>query len=189
MAFFGILRSSEFTVPSQSQFDPNLHLTLSEITLDSRHSPQIIQVNIKQSKTDQFHQGITLSLGRTGHTPVKAIVPFLAARGKGPGPLFQLPNQQMLTRVMFSAALDKILTQLHFDKDQFNTHSFRTGAATSTKRAGMADVDIKMLGRWRSEAYQRYVRMSPTDLARLSKKLVSDQSVISVLLTGLSSTM
>ena len=176
MAFFGFLRSSEFTVPSQSQFDPNLHLTLSDITLDSRHSPQIIQVNIKQSKTDPFRQGITLSLGRTDHKicPVKAIVPFLAASGKGPGPLFQLQNQQMLTRGMFSATLDKILTQLHLDKDQFNTHSFRIGAATSAKRAGMADVDIKMLGRWRSEAYQRYVRMSPTDLARLSKKLVSD---------------
>ena len=47
MAFFGFLRSSKFTVPSQSQFDPNLHLTLSDITLDSRYSPQIIQVNIK----------------------------------------------------------------------------------------------------------------------------------------------
>ena len=125
MAFFGFLRSSEFTVPSQSQFDPNVHLCLSDISLDSSHSPQIVQVNIKQSKTDPFRQGITLSLGRTGHKicPVKAIVPFLAARGSGPGPLFMLHNQQMLTREMFSAALDKILTQLHLDKDQFNTHS------------------------------------------------------------------
>ena len=63
MAFFGFLRSSEFTVPSQSQFDPNVHLCLSDISLDSSHSPQIVQVNIKQSKTDPFRQGITLSLG------------------------------------------------------------------------------------------------------------------------------
>ena len=127
MAFFGFLRSSEFTVPSQSQFDPNVHLCLSDISLDSSHSSQIVQVNIKQSKTDPFRQGITLSLGRTGHKicPVKAIVPFLAARGSGPGPLFVLHNQQMLTREMFSAALDKVFTQLHLDKDQFNTHSFR----------------------------------------------------------------
>ena len=124
IAFFGFIRPSEFTIPSQSQFDPNLYLTLSDITLDSRHSPQIIQVNIKQSKTNPFHRGITLSMGRTGHNicPVKAIVPFLAARGKGPGPLFQLQNQQMLTRKRFSAALDKILTRLHLDKNQFNTH-------------------------------------------------------------------
>ena len=85
-----------------------------------------------------------------------------------------LHNQQMLTREMFSAALDKVFTQLHLDKNQFNTHSFRIGAATSAKQAGMADVDIKMLGRWKSEAYQRYIRMSPSDLARLSQRLISD---------------
>ena len=87
-ALFGFLRSSKFTLPSQSQFDPNLHFTLSDITLESRHSPQIIQVNIKQSKTNPFRQRIKLSLGCTGHKiySVKAIVPLLAARGKGPGP-------------------------------------------------------------------------------------------------------
>ena len=75
---------------------------------------------------------------------------------------------------MFSTALDKILTQLHLDKDKIKYTQFQNRAATSAKRAGMPDVDIKILGRWKSDAYQWYMRMSPSDLARLSQKPISD---------------
>ena len=40
---------------------------------------------------------------------------------------------------MFGSALDKILTQLHLNKEHFNTHSFRIGATTSAKQAGMSE--------------------------------------------------
>ena len=59
------------------------------------------------------------------------------------------------------------------DKGSYNTHSFRIGAATSAIEAGISDVQVKMLGRWKSDAYQRYVRTPPEELASLSKKLVS----------------
>ena len=121
---------------------------------------------------DPFQQGITLSLGLTSHKicPVRAIVPLLAAQGNKPGPLFILHNDRILTREMFGSGLDRILiNSASPEQEHFNTHSFRIGAATSAKQAGMSDIHIKMLGRWRSDAYQRYVRMSPTDL---SKKLI-----------------
>ena len=97
--------------------------------------------------------------------PVWAIVPFLAARGNKLGPLFILCNDKILTREMFGAALDRMLTQLRLNKEHFNTHSFRIRAATSAKQASMSDIHIKIL---RSNAYQRYMRMSSTDLVVLS---------------------
>ena len=72
----------------------------------------------------------------------------------------------------FSTALNKALEELHMDPSQFNTHSFRIGAATSAKQAGMSDAHLKALGRWRNDAYQKYIRLSPQDLAGLSKSLV-----------------
>ena len=59
------------------------------------------------------------------------------------------------------------------DHCQFNTHNFRMGAATSTKHVGVSDSHLKALGRWRSDAYLKYVQLSLKDLVRLSKSLAS----------------
>ena len=49
---FGFLHISEFTVPSQYGYDQAYHLSLTDVTLDNRHSPTAIQLHIKQSKTE-----------------------------------------------------------------------------------------------------------------------------------------
>ena len=45
------------------------------------------------------------------------------------------------------------------DDSNYNTHSFRIGATTTAKAMGIADVHIQLLGRWRSSAYQDYIKM------------------------------
>lgn len=175
LAFFGFLRSSEFTVSQQKSYDESVHLSLSDIALDSRASPKMIRVHIKQSKTDPFRQGVYIYLGKTDKEicPVTAVVPYLAVRGTRPGPLFVFPDGRMLTRQTFSSALDSLLMEAKLEKGNFNTHSFRIGAATSAANAGISDIHVKMLGRWKSDAYQQYVRTPPQELALLSKKLAS----------------
>jgi len=64
-AFFGFLRVGEMTVPSQESFDEMVHLTLEDVTLDSRSSPSIVWLTIKQSKTDPFQKGVKLGLSHT----------------------------------------------------------------------------------------------------------------------------
>ena len=162
-------------VPQQDNYNSSIHLSLADIALDSRSSPQTIQLHIKQSKTDPFRQGVNIYLGRTDQdvSPVRAIVAYLAARGSKPGLLFILPDKRWLTCTIFSSAIDKILSEMHMDKGSYNMHSFQIGAATSAIKAGISDVQVKMLGRWKSDAYQCYVRTPPEELASLSKKLVS----------------
>ena len=126
MAYFGLLRVSEFTASSSHFFDPLKDLLLSDVALDSRASPSLIQVNIKQSKGDQFRKGTQIYLGKTGHAvcPVQALVQYLSRRGSTPGPLFLFSNGKWLTRQAFSKALDKALEELQMDSSQFNIHSF-----------------------------------------------------------------
>ena len=172
--FFGFLRVSEFTVPSPCKYDPDVHLSLSDVTLDNTHPPEVVRLHIKQSKTDPFRKGTYIHLGRTYQNvcPVQAMLLYLAIRGKQPGPLFVLSDNTMLTRHYFASALKDTIGKLNLDTHSYNTHSFRIGAATSAKQAGISDTHIKTLGRWQSDAYQRYIRTSPQELASLSKQLI-----------------
>ena len=175
LAFFGFLRSSEFTIPTQSGYDPEVHLSPKDVAVDNRAKPRMLKVIIKQSKTDPFRQGVTLCLGKTDSQlcPVDAFLPYMAVRGNQEGPLFIMADGRRLTRQLFSDSLDNILASLRIDSGEYNTHSFRIGAATSASEAGIPDCTIMMLGKWQSNAYQRYIKTTPEKLAQLSQTLAT----------------
>ena len=65
-AFFGFLRSSELTVPSQDAYDPSVHLSVRDVAVNNKSSPTMVHIRIKQSKTaDSFCQGVSIHLGET----------------------------------------------------------------------------------------------------------------------------
>lgn len=96
--------------------------------------------------------------------------------GANQGPLFILEGGSFLTRTRFAAMVAECLQQAKIDSRGYSTHSFRIGVATSAKDAGISDVHIKMLGRWKSEAYQLYVKTPRAQLAKFSKMLVSQSA-------------
>ena len=118
-------------------------------------------------------------MGKTGTKicPVQAVTAYLVIRGANAGPLFILADGSYLTRQRFATVLSETLAQAGIADSHHNSHSFRIGAATSAKEAGISDVHIKMLGRWKSDAYQLYVRTPRDQLAKLSKQMASKLSV------------
>ena len=46
------------------------------------------------------------------------------------------------------------LTGIDIDNKWYSTHSFRIGAVPTAKEAGISDVHIKVLGKWKSSVYQ-----------------------------------
>ena len=174
-AFFGFLRVGEMTTPGQDTYDSSVHLSLEDVALDSRVAPTIIWLTIKQSKTDPFRKGVKLCLGRTEAVvcPIRALLPYLAIRGKAPGSLFISESGTSLTRAHFKTLLSATLKKAGLDDSKYNTHSFRIGAATSAKAVGISDVHIQLLGRWKSSAYQGYIRTPTHILTKLSRQLVS----------------
>jgi len=69
--------------------------------------------------------------------------------------------------------LRESLTEAGVDPTKFAGHSFRIGAASTARANGVQDSMIQTLGRWRSAAYLRYVRIPRQELASISKTLVS----------------
>ena len=126
-AFFGFLRVGEITIPNQNAYDTSVHLSLQDVALDSRTTPTIVWLMIKQSKTDSFRKGVKLCLGRTDAVvcPVKALLTYLAIRGNSPGCLFLFKDQTPLTRTRFKTLLSATLRTAGLDDTSYNTHSFR----------------------------------------------------------------
>ena len=172
LAYFGFLRSSEFTVPNADAFSPDLHLSVNDISVDRRVDPSQIHVNIKVSKTDPFRHGciIALGQGRSPLCPVEAVLSYLSIRGGTSGPLFVRTNGVPLTRAYFSERLHSLLGAAGI-AGRYSSHSFRIGAATSAALAGVPEHMIQTLGRWTSSAYLTYIRTPRSLLSEFTKKL------------------
>ena len=63
------------------------------------------------------------------------------------------------------------LCQAGVDASKFAGHSFRRGAATTALEKDISDATIKMLGRWRSEAYTRYIKTPHSQLVTYTRML------------------
>lgn len=170
LGFFGFLRCGEFTVPDDSSFDPTCHLTPRDVSVDRHHHPSMVRVFLKQSKTDPFRMGVPIFLGRSDGDlcPVAAILGYLVVRGSDDGPLFRFSDGRPLTRQRLVLQLQRVLAEVGVDSSRFSGHSFRIGAATTAAARGIEDSLIRTLGRWESEAYQRYIRLPRQKLAEVS---------------------
>ena len=173
--FFGFLRAGEICAPTASSFDPSWHLCVGDVALDSHAAPSKIYITIKASKTDPFRQGVTITLGKTSHVlcPMTAILPYLARRGAMPGPLFQFQDGSFLTREKFVVEVRQLLLAASINPEPYAGHSFRIGAATTAAHAGMDAALIQTLGRWRSSAYQLYIRIPRESLASVCSVLAA----------------
>ena len=173
LCFFGFLRAGEMTLASESSFDPGANLCFSDIAIDDPEKPTILRVRIKESKTDPFREGVDVYLGRTNKDlcPLEAILPYLAIRGDKQGFLFQLKDGRPLTKDQFVSRVRKLLHQSGVDPKKYAGHSFRIGAATTASRQGISEATIKMLGRWESSAYLRYIKTPRGQLASISSRL------------------
>ncbi len=159
LAFFGFLRVSEFTIPSRSRFNPQTHPTKGSIARKRKY----FTFTIKASKTDQLHKGHKIYILRSDDKfcPVSAMEKYLRRFSEYPAvraqPLFTFRDGSPLTRHSCLKHLRRFLRKAGYAPGDFNTHSFRIGAATSAAHSGLPAHQIKLLGRWKSKAYRRYI--------------------------------
>ena len=173
--FFGFLRAGEFTVPSKQAYDPEVHLNLADMAIDSHEHPSLIRLLIKQSKTDTFREGVEVFLGASKGEIclVRALVDYLSVRPATPGPLFVFESGSPLTRASLVASLHEALQQVGLNHREYNGHSFRIGTATTAAQRGLEESRIQTLGRWKSEAYKTYIKLPRSQLAVVSQTLAT----------------
>ena len=169
-AFFGFLRSSEFCAASQKEFSPQHTLLQSDVKVQ----PDVICLNIKASKTDTFHKGVTIRLAKSGSSicPYNALTRFLHYSSGSDSPLFSFCDGSFLTRHTLTKVLNSLLRGTSYGTSHFSSHCFRIGAASTAAANGIPDWLVKVLGRWSSNCYQTYIRTPVATIDNVPSKLV-----------------
>ena len=153
VAFFGLMRMGEVTVSKHHQ----VSLFLSQITLSST---QII-ISIKHFKHNSSLKPVDIPLLRQTNSqicPLYHMSQYLLVRGFQPGPLFAFPSNSPVPRAFFAKQLKLLLTFSGMDTSRYKGHSFRIGGASYLADMGYTDSQIRLIGRWETNAFIRYIR-------------------------------
>ncbi|XP_052098932.1 uncharacterized protein LOC127733656 [Mytilus californianus] len=174
VAFYGFLRCGEFTVSKASQFDPDINLCIEDVVFHT----DLVVLKLKQSKTDPFRKGINIQLHKLGQLicPYTILLEYIQIRKEfspinQTDPLFITIDKKPLERQYFLTCIKKVLDICGFNSSHYNGHSFRIGAATSAGKAKIEDHLIKTLGRWSSDSYIRYIRVTPASIKTAQSRL------------------
>ena len=159
LAFFGFLRVGEFACVNKKCVKSRV-IAVSDITFDGSNCSNMF-VNIRFSKTDQCGNSNLLVIDRISEIsmcPMQAILEFLKIRHPSIGPLFLHFDGTPLSTYQFNQVLKKCISAIGLNANDFSSHSFRIGAATSAAMCGISEEDIKRLGRLKSAAFKFYIR-------------------------------
>ena len=151
MMYHACLRASEVLLTENHQHI----LQLSQLEEQRNKSYKLQFTSYKHATSDRSK----LFIMPTGDQacPVHHMSRYLQVRGKRQGPIF-INKGAPVTRQQFTTVLNRCLTYLQISTTHYNTHSFRIGRTTDLALANVPHSTIQNIGRWKSNAYLKYVR-------------------------------
>ena len=177
LGYFALLRASEFCVTNG--FNHRVDLCLNDVSfIDESH----MVVFIKCSKTDKFSNGIELHIGCSNDQvcAVCSMLRYLDSRrahiSSNPLlPLFIMSNGTPLSRTLLCKHIKLCMCMLGYCPEHYSGHSLRAGGATDAAKNGLSDWELKLLGRWSSHAYQRYIRLPIDFRLKFATRMIGHQ--------------
>lgn len=144
---------------------------------------QWLELHLPVSKTDSGGRGVVVSIpGQArGLCPVRTYKEWgrrrkdLGGEGWEAQPLFVEKDGRPLTKKGISRRIERWCEAAEASLGItraggiYRGHSLRKGGATSLKLQGMSDEDIMTAGRWKSDAYKRYVESGGSQARRMNQ--------------------
>jgi hypothetical protein len=183
VGFAAFLRSGEFTWDS---WDPN---TSPKRQLARKHiqfnTDQSVTLTLPSSKTDPYAIGVDIHLARASTSPLcpVAALNLLFTRYPEPphAPLFSR-SFGAFSKPFFISQLREYLLNSGIPTNGFSGHSLRKGAAITAVMKGIPKDEIKLLGRWKSDAVDIYTNDLPqgirsTKLLHLNSRFLNNTTL------------
>ena len=158
-AFSAFARIGELIITDENNLDTVIQL--SDVNVQYINTkPEKIHVCFRSFKHNNGKnpKSISFSHGDAIMSAVITLIDYLHVRISSSGPLFCRQNGQPLKRTLFDSILHKNISFCGLDSSKYKGHSFRLGAATYAAEKGLTDAQIRSMGRWNSNAFQKYIR-------------------------------
>ncbi len=162
-AFWGLMRFGEVTVHSRAAFSPSLHLTRANALFGTDlNGKEYARLDLPSAKTARAGEIQHVFLCKQNSLcPLDALQNLASVVPAGPSdPLFSWRDQRGHARPMVRDTALKFINS-KFTERGFGTtfgHSFRIGGASFFLSQGVNPEIVRLMGRWRSLAYEVYIR-------------------------------
>ena len=177
VAFCGLMRGAEFAVQDGVELDLHVHLTRADVKIvvnPDGSKTLVLRMRPAKGKPGQT-KSVPLLMGGGGSLldPVKAVEAMLAADPvpvelEAETPLFRRSNGRAIRVADVRMVVKVLMKSLGRDPARFGAHSLRIGGATAALAAGMSPATIRAAGRWASDIYQLYTRLTRESVASVS---------------------
>lgn len=176
LAHFGCMRTAEFVAINDHAFDGDSQLRERDVSFCRSETGEVgMCIYLKRCKTDPTGKGMSIYIGCTGARicAVCAMQRYLtlSTAHSREHPLFRWDDGRYLTRAAFVKRTKEFIKSIGLDSRVYSGHSYRIGAATSGSEAGLSPLELKLLGRWSSDAYQGYVRTPVHTLFSFARRM------------------
>ncbi|KAI0078951.1 DNA breaking-rejoining enzyme, partial [Panus rudis PR-1116 ss-1] len=162
-AFWGLMRFGEVTVRSREEYSPSRHLSRANAFKDvDLAGKPYVRLDLPSAKTAKAGEIQHIYLTQQGHwCPIAALENLARVVPAGPSdPLFSWRDGQGNIRPMVRDTALKFINNIlkAWGWGTAFGHSFRIGGASFLLAQKVDPEIIRLMGRWRSLAYQVYIR-------------------------------
>ena len=178
-AYFGSRRMGELIATSKTKYEPMTTITWDKV---KQLNEEVIVMIVLLPKVAEDPVGVIVDYKSwpefTNFCPVKNFK-YLAHLRIERGdldleePVFRLSNGDLMTQAYMNSLLEKFLRP-HFSSTvgKWTCHSFRAGVPSSTAAnpAIFTEAEIKLLGKWKSDAVERYTRLNGIGALKVQEK-------------------
>ena len=158
LTFHAFLRLGEITsIPSQASSPPQLYqITKLLSATGDLVSYKVTFGNYQHQYNERLFFLIIVSR-QSVSCPIALLTKYLVFRGFHPGPLFMTVDRLPVTRSWFSTQLSLAIQLCGLYPSRYKDYSFRISAASHAVEQGLSDAPIRLLGRWKSNSFQKYL--------------------------------
>ena len=182
VAFCGLMRGAEVAVAEGDAFAPLRHLTRADVDFFTEvDGTECAEITMRVAKRVGASKTTKVILGGGGSLvdavrELKRYVDSFEDDGwpASQTPLFAFASTKKAVGVASVRGMVKaLMASLGYDPRTFGAHSLRIGGASAAFAAGIEPSAIRLAGRWSSDVYEIYVRLSRQAASRLGRVIGS----------------